>query len=154
MLARSLEQFGSLGEVAAELGRQRKLSIFARHADTHAKAKVLSRFAGLRVLASLYNLLQLFHRVEAEGLAAVLVIRLSDCTPTLDRVHKAQVSLGQRLAHQTYFSNGGDIVMRHARFPQDLNQIRRRVRFDSVKHLAGKLLDKEPCSAPGCVWAI
>lgn len=44
--------------------------------------------------------------------------------------------------------------MRDARVPEDAEEVRRRVRFDSIERLARKLLDKEAGCARGCMRAV
>ena len=72
------------------------------------------------------DLLQLLDRVEAEGLHAMLEIGLGDGLLGLHRVHEAQHGLGQGLVDQPHLADRGDVVMRDARFPQDLQQVGRR----------------------------
>ena len=154
MLAHFLKQRGRFDQVAAELGSQRKLGIFRGHAQPHAQAQVSRRLARFRVAAGIDDLCQLFCGIEAESAHAVFEIGFADGGRRLYRVHEAQHSLRQQGAHQTHLSNRGDIVMRHPCIPQDLDEVRGRVRLHRIEHLARKLLDKEAGGAPRCMRAV
>ena len=70
-------------------------------------------------------------------------IGLGDGLLGLHRMHEAQHRLRQRLVDQPDFADRGDVVMRDAGVPQDLQQLRRRVRLDRIERAARKLLDEE-----------
>ena len=71
------------------------------------------------------------------------VIRLCNCAAAFDRVHKAQLRLGQRGAHQPHFRNGGNIEMRDSRIPQHLDKVGGWIGFDRIEHFARKFFDEE-----------
>ena len=86
-------------------------------------------------------------RVEAEGLHAMVEISLGDGFLGLHRVHEAEHGLGQRLVDKADLADGGDIIMRDAGVPQDLQQVGRRVGLDRIERAARELLDEETGSA-------
>ena len=77
------------------------------------------------------------------------VVGLADRAGCLDRMHEAQHRLRKRRADETHLGNRGDVVMRHAIVPQDLQQIGRRIGLHRIERLARKLLDEETGGARG-----
>ena len=128
--------------------------MLTRDAKPHAQAKILRRFTRLGIAARVNDLFELFLRVEAEGLHTMGVVRFADRRLRLDRVHKAQLGVGQQAANQPHLGNRSNVVVFDARFPQNLNKVRRRIGFHRVEHLARKLLNEETSGAPGGVRAI
>ena len=78
----------------------------------------------------------------------MLEIGLGDRFLGLHRVHEAEHRLGQRLVDQADFADRGDVIMRDAGFPQDLQQVGRRVRLHRIERAARELLDEEAGGAP------
>jgi hypothetical protein len=88
------------------------------------------------------DLLELLHRVEREG-AHSERIGFGDRLLGLDRVHEALDGPGQGLGDEAHLGDRRDVVMSHAAFPQDAQQVRRRIGLDRIERAARKLLDKE-----------
>ena len=130
---------------APNLDGEAELGMFRADADADEQVEVGRGDAVGRGRAD--DLLQLLDRVEAEGLHAMLEIGLGDGFLGLHRVHEAQHRLGQRLVDQAHLADRGDVVMRDARVPQDLQQVGRRVRLHRIERAARKLLDEEAGSA-------
>src|SRR4030095_13578201 len=95
------------------------------------------------------DLSELVERVEAESPHPMLEICLGNRLLGLHRMHETQGGLRQRLGDQPYFAKRRDVVMRNARIPQDLQQLRRGIGLHRIERLARKLLDEESGSAPG-----
>ena len=74
-------------------------------------------------------------------------IGLGDRFLGLHRVHEAEHGLGQRLVDQADLGDRGDVIMRDAGVPQDLQQVGRRIGLDRIERAARKLLDEEAGSA-------
>ncbi len=140
VLAGSLQQRRGIGKVDTELGRQRQLGMLGGNAQANQQVDVLCAACGA------HDLLQLLHRVEAEGAYAVIAISLGNGTSGFYRMHEAQGRLGQHFAHHAHLTDRGHVVMGHARIPQDTDQVRRGIRLHRIHGGAGKLLDKESCS--------
>ena len=73
----------------------------------------------------------------------MLGIGFADRARRLHRMHEAQHGFGQQAAHQPYLGDRRDVVMRDARAPQRLDQVRRRVRLNGIERLTRELLDEE-----------
>ena len=98
------------------------------------------------------DLLQLLDRIEAERLHVMVEIGLGDDLFGLHRVHEADHRLGQHLMDQADLADRGDVVMRDARVPQDIQEIGRWVRLHRVERAAGKLFDKKTGGPTRGVW--
>ena len=86
--------------------------------------------------------------VEAEGPDAMLEIGLGDRFLGFHRVHEALHRLGQELVDQPDLADRGDVVMGNARFPEDPQQVGRRVRLHRVKRPAREFLDEKTSGSP------
>ena len=146
MLAGLLQQHGRIDQIGAKLARERQLGEFGRDAQADQQLEVFCRAAVGRA-ARVDDLGQLFLAIEAEGAAAVLVIRLGNRAARLDRMHEAQFRIGQQPAHQPHFGDRGDIVMGDPVVPQDTDQIGRGIRFYRVECTPAKAVHEETRSA-------
>jgi len=70
-------------------------------------------------------------------------IGLGDRLLGLHGVHEADHGLGQRIVHEPDLADRGDVVMRDSGVPQDLQQVRRRVRLDRIERAARELFNEE-----------
>ena len=119
------------------------------HADADQQVEVGRRNAIGRGRAD--DLLQLFLGVEAEGAHAISEIGFADRFNSLHRMHEAYHGARQSLSDQAHLGDRGDVIMRHARVPQDLQQIRRGIGLHGIERPARKLLHEEAGGAPGGV---
>ena len=81
-------------------------------------------------------------------LHAMVEIGLGDRFLGLHRVHEAEHRVGQRLVDEADLADRGDVIMRDAGFPEDPQQVRRRVRLHRIERAARELLDEETGGAP------
>ena len=123
-LAGGEQQRLHVARVGAELGGKAELRMVRADADAHQQVEIARGNAVGRGRAD--DLVQLFERVEAEGLHAMLEIGLGDGFLGLHRVHEAEHRLGQSFVDQADLADRRDVVMRDARVPQDPQQVRRR----------------------------
>ncbi len=150
MLAGCLQKRSGIHQVDAELGGQGQLGMFRRHAQADQQVQVLCRCAIFRG-GRFHDLGQFFQRIETVGLHAMIEVSFANGAPGLHRVHEAQRCAGQRIAHHPHFGDGGDVIVRHARFPQDADQIGGRIGLYGIHRLARKLLGEETGRARCCV---
>jgi len=154
MLPRLLEQRRRLSEIAPELARKTQFREFGRDPQPHEQTQILRRLTGFAIAAGIDDLRQLLLAVEAEGCYPVLEVSLSNRGLGLDRMHEAKLGFGQQSANQANFRDRCHIVVIDTCLPQHTEQARSGIGFDSVEHLARKLLDKEAGGARRCVRAV
>ena len=78
----------------------------------------------------------------------MLKISLGDGFLGLHRVHEAEDGIGQRLGDQAHFADRRDVIVSDAGFPQDPQQVGRRVRLHRIERAARELLNEEAGGAP------
>ena len=139
---RGLQQRRGIDKVDPELGRQRQLGMFGRNAQADQQAQI-SRGSAVFIGGRLDHLGQLFKRIEAEGTHAVGEVGFAYGARSFDRVHEAQLRLGQHGTHHAHLADRGDVVVRHAVVPQDADEVWRGIRLDRIHRRAGEVLDKE-----------
>ncbi|MCY1170694.1 hypothetical protein D9M73_107810 [compost metagenome] len=137
-LASAEQQFLGLTRCRAEFRREAQLAMLRRHAKADAQRQVFG------VIGRVDDLLQLFHAVERKRLHAIVEIGRADRFGCLDRVHEAQGRLGERFRNQTHFRDRRDVEMGDARIPQNLQELRRRIRFHGIHRTTRELLCEEP----------
>ena len=152
-LASRLEQRRRIREIDPELGREAELGILGRHPQPHAQAQVGRNGAVVRAGCG-DDLCKLLVAVEAESAYAMLAIGFADRTRGLHRVHEAQRCLWERTSHQPHFGDRGDVEVRDAAVPQNVEQVGRGIGLHRIERLARELLAEEPGCARRCMRAV
>ena len=111
----AISSASDIARVGAELGREAELRMLRADADAHQQVEIGRGDAVARGCAD--DLVELFERIEAEGLHAMLEIGLGDGFLGLHRMHEAEHGLGQRFVHQPDLGDRCDVIMRDARYP-------------------------------------
>ena len=92
--------------------------------DTNANAQLQIRGGNTISRGGAYDLFKLVLAVEAECADIVIVIGLRDGALAFHWMHEAQLGVRQEFVDQPDFTQGCNIIMRDASFPEGFEQCR------------------------------